>query len=105
MGDLVTDAHTFLSKYWTTMLGSTPWSVSGVNRYTYNVDPEAIPAVLQKGTFAAETVCYSYVSLIKDTKFVPHFSSKISRRVRQICTLRWLPLASMHYGTKIKRSY
>lgn len=87
------------------MLGSTPWAVSGVNQYTYNQDSEAIPAVLQKGTFAAQTVWCSHVYLIQDTKFVPHVSSKISRHVRTICTLRWLPSASMHYATKIKRSY
>ena len=56
----------FLNDYWTTILGSVPESVNNGNGDTYDMDPAALPAILSKGTFASESVCYFHSSCISD---------------------------------------
>ena len=56
----------FLNDYWTTILGSMPESVNDGNGDTYDMDPSALPAILSKGIFASESVCYFHFPCTSD---------------------------------------
>ena len=55
-----------LNDYWTTILGSVSESVNNGNGDTHDMDPAALLAILSKGTFASESVCYFHLSCISD---------------------------------------